>query len=133
MFDFHEKRKIRGILYSKITIGILFILLLFLLYATYGRYQVAGEMEAKLYAKQAELEELKQRAEVLDAKVEYLKHDRGLEEELRNRFDVAREGEETVILIDTRKGSQEKNEVQIPTDTEPQQESSFFERLMFWN
>jgi hypothetical protein len=61
-------------------------------------------MKDKLDAKKASLEELKGRASVLESKVEYLENERGIEEELRNRFDVAKEGEQVIILLDADRG-----------------------------
>ena len=99
----------------------------------YDRYVVAKEMEGKLEAKRAELEHLKQRAEVLDAKVKYLEDERGIEEELRNRFDVARQGEQVVVLIDPKKTDM-KEASSVPNKEEEHQseEKSFLDYLRFW-
>jgi cell division protein FtsB len=100
MFDFHEKRKIRGLLYSKPVIGLLFVVAILLSVSAYNRWEIARETEVKLEAKQRELQALSERAATLGAKVHYLEDERGVEEELRSRFDVAKEGEDVVVLID---------------------------------
>ena len=100
MFDFYEKRKIRGIVYSWISVVILFTLALFMSMSAYGRFAVERETNQKLEVRESDLEALRERAAALEAKVEHLKNDRGLEEELRKRFDIAREGEQIVIIID---------------------------------
>jgi cell division protein FtsB len=134
MFDFHEKRKIKSFLYSKPVIFALFFIAIVMSATVYDRYVVAKEMEGKLETKRAELEHLKQRAQTLDAKVKYLEDERGIEEELRNRFDVAREGEQVVVLIDPKKtdmkatGSLPQKEEQ-----EHREEKSFFSFLTFWS
>lgn len=133
MFDFHEKRKIRSFMYSKVTIFVLFGVAILLSLSVYDRYEVAREMEGKLEAKQAELDALRERAAALESKVKYLDDDRGLEEELRNRFDVVREGEQTVILIDSREGNGKEKSKEVGMQqqaTEP--EESFLEKLKFW-
>ncbi len=134
MFDFHEKRKIRGILYSKATIIILFMLAALLCLSVYGRYEVARDMEGKLEAKEAELRALEARAAAIEAKVKFLEDDRGLEEELRSRFDVVREGEQTVILIDSR-ADEKKNRptATLPAPEPEPEEESFFGILKFWD
>jgi cell division protein FtsB len=133
MFDFHEKRKIRSFMYSKATILGLFGVALLLSFSVYDRYEVAREMEGKLESKQAELDALRERATALESKVKYLDDDRGLEEELRNRFDVVREGEQTVILIDSREGNgKEKPKDATVQQQTPEPEESFFEKLKFW-
>ncbi len=129
MFDFHEKRKIRNILYSKwIALALLFVTVL-LGTAVHDRYMVAEEMRMKLEDKRSELEALKHRAQVLESKVEYLERDRGIEEELRNRFDVVREGEQMVILIGDREGEGEA----VSETPSPERDSSFFDFLNFFN
>lgn len=134
MFDFHEKRKIKSFLYSKPVIFGLFFIAIVMSITVYDRYVVAKEMEGKLEAKRAELEHLKQRAEVLDAKVKYLEDERGIEEELRNRFDVARQGEQVVVLIDPKKTeSKEASTVPNKEESEHDEEKSFFSFLKFWD
>ncbi len=131
MFDFHEKRKIRTFLYSKVVIGALFLGAVFLSFSVYDRYIVAEEMQAKLEDKRAQLEELQNRAELLESKVEYFKNDRGIEEELRNRFDVAKEGEQVIVLIDSKEsGTHEaQGELRVETPLQHTEEESFFSRF----
>ncbi len=133
MFDFHEKRKIKSFLYSKPVIFSLFLIAIVMSVTVYDRYVVAKEMEGKLETKRAELELLKQRAEVLDAKVKYLEDERGIEEELRNRFDVARAGEQVVVLIDPKRGdTKEASSVPNNEVQEHSEEKSFLDYLKFW-
>ncbi len=40
MFDFHEKRKIRRVIYSKVSIGIVFLIALVICLSVYERYTV---------------------------------------------------------------------------------------------
>lgn len=136
MFDFHEKRKIRSILYSKPVIGVLFALSILLSFSVYNRYSIAEEMQHKLDAKRSELEALTVRAESLDSKVKYLEDERGIEEELRNRFDVAKEGEQVVILLDDRKVKTDTEKSALDQNTATTEatttEKSFFGKLLFW-
>ena len=103
MFDFHEKRKIRAILYSKATIVVLAVIVFFLSASTYERFTIEREMAARLDDKRQELNVLKNRLDVLGSNVEHLKNERGVEEELRSRFDAIKEGEQVVIIIDEAK------------------------------
>ena len=96
MFDFHEKRKIRSIVYSKPVVAVLMLVTIILSFSVYHRYTVAEEMKQKLNVRENELNELKQRAATLESKVQYLRDERGIEEELRNRFDVVKEGEQVI-------------------------------------
>jgi cell division protein FtsB len=134
MFDFHEKRKIRSIVYSKTVAGTLLALALLMSLSVYDRLVVAHDIKGRLEARKHELEVLQVRAEALEAKVQYLENERGIEEELRNRFDVAKAGEQVIVLV---KGD-EKKVVASTTPMNTKQGDgtssvhSFFELLKFW-
>lgn len=128
MFDFHEKRKIRRILYSKFLIGAIFLIAIVIGRSVYERFTVEREMALKLEERSGELEALKQRANLLEGKVEHLKNERGIEEELRSRFDVVKDGEQVVILIDD--VVEEASDVDLKATTTD--EKHFFEVLKFW-
>jgi cell division protein FtsB len=131
MFDFHEKRKIRHVMYSTPVISALFLLALCIGYIAYHRYIVAEEMQAKLDERRELLSELKQRAALLESKVEYLKDERGIEEEIRNRFDVAKEGEQVVVLVQNKDDESTSSPRQKQVIIE--QGEDFFDRFKFWN
>ncbi len=133
MFDFHEKRKIRSIVYSKPVVAVLVIITVVLSFSVYHRYTVAEEMKHKLNVREDELHELEQRATVLESKVQYLRDERGIEEELRNRFDVVKEGEQVIILVDEPQGGEGKREILPLEGKAPHAEDdSFLETFKFW-
>ncbi len=135
MFDFHEKRKIRSVLYSKTVIFVIFALAILMSFSVYNRYSVAGDMRKKLEDKRAELDAMKLRAQTLDSKVQYLENERGIEEELRNRFDVAKEGEQVVILLD-RKDAQKEEDIHSDNaddnSNDIKSKKSIFDFFKFW-
>lgn len=135
MFDFHEKRKIRSIVYSKLSIGLLLLFAGFLAVSAHERYVVEREMAEKLNDRKEELRLMEQRAQALRAKVEHLENDRGIEEELRGRFDVAKEGEQVVIIIDDPTKKELKQGV-VNTSTalenSVESEQSLWEMFKFW-
>ena len=85
MFDFQEKRKIRSLIYSKITIGIVLVATIPLVISVYERYSVEREMKEKRVVQEEALQELEERAQFLEGKVEHLENTRGIEEELSDR------------------------------------------------
>lgn len=105
MFDFHEKRKMRRVLYSTPFIVLIFLLGVFMCVSAYNRFTVERDMAVKLQEREDTLTALKQRAAVLGAKVDHLENERGIEEELRNRFDVAKEGEKVVVILDDKEST----------------------------
>lgn len=133
MFDFHEKRKIRSILYSKASVTILLLLSFFVGMSAYERYVVEREMAAKLDEKRQKLESLQMRATALEADVAHLQNERGIEEELRGRFDVVKEGEQVVIIIDDESETPTQGAVgtkEAPTNATS--EASMWSLLKFW-
>jgi cell division protein FtsB len=130
MFDFHEKRKIRRIVYSKISIGFIFIVTIVIGLSVYERYTVEREMAVKLDERNRELEVLKTRAMLLESKVDHLKNERGIEEELRSRFDVVRDGEQVVIILDDQNENGEQKDTK--NSPEPKSARSLFDFLKFW-
>jgi cell division protein FtsB len=110
MLDFHEKRKIKSVLYSWPSIIFLAVLAVFLSTAVYERFSREREMAAKRDALASELETLEGRAASLQAEVDRLQSERGIEEEIRDRYEVSKRGEEVVVLIgdDVEKGTATK-------------------------
>ena len=105
MFDFHQKRKLRTVFHSRITQVVLFILSVLVLWSAYDRYLVAKEMSEKRLAVEEEMAELQAREETLKKEVEYLSSERGIEAEMRRQFDIVREGEQVVIILDDDKAT----------------------------
>ena len=134
MFDFHEKRKLKAILYSKVVFVLLILIAVLLSISAYNRFIVAQETKDRLNDRKEDLEALEMRAEVLQGKVDYLENERGIEEELRNRFDVAKEGEQVIVILEDKENKTER-QGEDDLDT-PQVEAtglqSVFKLLKFW-
>ncbi len=130
MFDFHEKRKIRRVLYSKPVLAVLVLLILWIGVSVYERFTIEREMAHKLESRKDELEALKLRAMTLESEVGHMQNDRGIEEELRSRFDVVKDGEQVVIILE----DTEKKSTGTTTFNEPssQSEKTFFETMKGW-
>ncbi len=100
MFDFHQKRRLRAAFESRITWTILLVLATLMLVSTYNRYQIARDMAERRLEVESEMTRLLERKAELEADVEYLSNERGIEAEMRRQFDVAREGEQVVIIVE---------------------------------
>jgi cell division protein FtsB len=116
MASFGKKKTLRDYFYSRPVIVVLGILFVFLLVSVYGRYTVAREMSHRREVTETEKQELLERKKILEEKVEYLGGERGLEEEIRTHFDVAKEGEKVIILM-----GEEKKEAPPPPPLPPQE------------
>ncbi|MBI3634573.1 MAG: hypothetical protein HY228_03090 [Candidatus Yonathbacteria bacterium] len=100
MLLFQERKKIRRILYSKITLAFLLIVLIFVSRGTWQIYGKAMRARAEKDKAAQELAEIEMHTAELVKNIERLKSERGIEEEIRHRFPVARAGEEVVVVVD---------------------------------
>lgn len=128
MFDFHEKRKIKSWVFSKSSIVILLALSLWFSGSVYERYKKERETAHTYTGRAAELGALKQQAAVLQEKVRYIQSDRGIEDEIRDRYDVVKKGERVAIVMD----APEADVSRESTATEATTTQSFLSRLFFF-
>lgn len=85
---------------TPLVLGIIALLCIFLTISVYERYTIEREMAARRAVSEAEVAALEERKAALEERVEYLSNERGIEAEMRRNFDVARPGEEVVIILD---------------------------------
>jgi cell division protein FtsB len=125
MLDFRERSKMRRIVYAKPTILVLALLTLITARSAFGMYQKSKEAIAKRDKATAELQALKSRQEELDQDIARLGSERGQEEEIRDRFMVAKEGENVIIVADP-EGTKTRHTVTVNED---ENDSSFFNKM----
>ena len=113
--------------YSKAAIVFLLIPIGFLSVSVYERYQKERETREKRIERSEELLLLQEQAKNLEEKVNAAESERGIEAEIRSRYDVAKEGEQVVIIID-----EEADNVQDIVEASEVERRSFFDRLKFW-
>ncbi|MDD5318661.1 MAG: septum formation initiator family protein [Candidatus Pacebacteria bacterium] len=100
MREFQEKRTARRRLYSKTTAVILLILIVLVGRGTWNIYQKERESALAAARAKAELTQLQTRQADLSKKLTYIKTDAGVEEEIRQDFQVAKEGEQVFVIVD---------------------------------
>jgi len=69
--------------------------------ATWSVYQKERVTRHKLGSSQEEYSELTQRQEFLESEIERLGTPEGVEEEIRERFGFAKEGERVIVLVES--------------------------------
>lgn len=92
MREFQEKRKLRGFFYSKKMAVLLVLILVFLSYSTIKLYFKNRNAILKRNETGNELADLEQRKTELEKDVNRLQSESGLEEEIRNKFNVQKPG-----------------------------------------
>lgn len=100
MFDFYQKRKIRAIVNSRYTQAFLLLLIVFVGWSAYVRFDIATQMSQRREVAQQSTAALQERKDVLENEVLYLSDERGIEAEMRRQFDVALEGEQVVVIVE---------------------------------
>ena len=120
MFDFYEKRKMRNVLYSKPVLVLLGVVVLLFIYSVWGAYQKETETKEKWKAREEVLTELEGRESELEEEIDRLNTEKGIEAEIRSKFEVAKEGEEVIVIV-------EPPEEEV--SSAPREEKGFFKRL----
>ena len=116
MLEFYKKRTLLSWLHSPLALGVLGIIILFMMSVVYQRYSIEQGMVARREEAADQLKQLEDRRAELEKKVEYLSNERGIEAEMRRNFDVARPGEQVVIILDGEKKADIEPLAPIQTD-----------------
>lgn len=99
MLDIQQKRKLRGVIYHKYTLGVLVLVLLFFIHSTWVVYTKKRESEILVDLSKQRLSGLKNREEDLTDKIDKLNTEAGIEEEIRSKFSVTKENENMVVVV----------------------------------
>lgn len=89
-----------NILYSKITLGVLALLLIIFSYNLVGLVIKSRQTAENRALAQKEKEALTARQEDLSKNIASLNTDEGVEQALRDKYGVVKEGEKVVVIID---------------------------------
>lgn len=99
MLDFQQKRKLRAFIYNKITLSIFFVVVLILLFSTFNVWRKKVESQKLTEASELKVSELEARKVFIDDQIVKLNTEEGVEEEIRSKFSVAKEGEKVVVVV----------------------------------
>ena len=123
MMEFQEKRKIRKIIYSKITLVVLLVISFFILKGVWNVYKKQETSRDNLIKTKENLDNLREREKMLSSEIERLKTVSGQEEEIRVRYGLVKPGEEVLVIVDGEEGDGLK---QYPV------EESFLQKVIKW-
>ena len=87
-------------MYSVPVLFLLFIIFAFLSSKAFALYQKGSEVRGKAEEVKADLAKLEARQGELQKKVDFLKTERGKEEEMRSRFMIGKEGEGVILVVE---------------------------------
>jgi len=123
MLEFQEKRRFRRLLYSRVTLVILLLILIWLLNAVWKVYKKQDMTKDNLTKTTADLEDLKAREKMLSLEIDRLKTEGGTEEEIREKYGLVRPGEEVLVVVD--------NDDSINSNS-TSTKISFWQRVLDW-
>ncbi len=103
MREFQEKRKIRKKIYSPYSLGALLLVMAFLGKATWNVYLKYDSSLEKKDRTAAEFQTMEDRHSALEASVARLKTTEGVEEEIREKYRMAKDGEHLLVIVDQEK------------------------------
>lgn len=118
MKEYSQRRKLRQYIYSFPVILILLIILFFVAKGCFGIYQKYSFSKNELNNSKADLVILEEKKSHIYKKVEKLETETGIEKEIRSKFNVAREGEKLVVIVDD-----------APEEEKVVEEKGFFKKL----
>jgi cell division protein FtsB len=98
MLEFQKKKKIKNMIYSKLALFFILFMLFLFVKATASFYQKTQESKNRKIRAENEYIELQKRKDDLEYKIKRLNSPVGVEAELRERFDLVKEGEQTILI-----------------------------------
>lgn len=102
MKDFQEKQKktAKRKKYSKTLLLIMTLALVLLIKGVFSVYSKEQESQSEIDRIQSQKAELQKRYENITEQSDALKSDTGVESEIRNKFDVLKQGEGVIVIVD---------------------------------
>ena len=100
MREFQQKRSIRKIFSSPVVLALLATMLFFVARGTLSIYHKYYDSGDELQGAVVRLAKLQDRQTALAQAVKKLTTDSGVEAEIRDRFQVAKEGEREIVIVD---------------------------------
>ncbi len=100
MREFEYKRKFRRVLSSPLVLLPLAVLLVFLVRGAWNIYVKNRDSAAELHLAEERLARLAERHAALSAGIEKFQTESGIEGEIRERLQMAKEGERAVVIVD---------------------------------
>ena len=122
MRNFQPKRGLRNIIHSWPVLALLGVLVVFFAFGVigfFGKMQVTRENKKMAENKVAELENKKKE---LSSEIAKLKTPTGVEESIRLKFGLAKEGEDLIVVVEDKNKPKMKDTVS----------GGFFSFLFFW-
>lgn len=111
MREFRNRQKVKKRMYSLPAVIFLLFLLFVVLKGTWNASSKARISNDALEESKQKHEELLQKQEKIEGDLKHLETGSGIEESMRVQFNVKKEGEHTIVIVD-----EEKEEIEVPEE-----------------
>jgi cell division protein FtsB len=106
MAEFQKSKKLSGLLFSRVTLLVLIIISVVLVVALFGIIPKERITNRNKDMVLNQLDSLKNQSSLLETEIGKLKTNDGIEEKIREKFRVVKEGEQLVVIVDDQKISE---------------------------
>lgn len=100
MANFQQRRDPLRLMWRRLAAVLLLLVVAIAVRGAWGVYEKSKESRILMVESQAKYDELSQREQELRADIAALRSEQGIEGELRERYDLAKEGEGVVVILD---------------------------------
>lgn len=100
MREFQERNKVKKRVYSKTVLLGLFLLIILVAKGVFGVYAKERDSREEMHRVLKQKHELQARLDTMNGHNDLLKTEAGIEAEIRNKFDVVKQGEGVIVIVD---------------------------------
>jgi len=100
MKEFQDKKRIRKIIFSRFSLAVLLIILIILSVSTAKVYLKSQKASLRNDQTIAQIKELEKKKKELEDRIAKMQTGSGLDEEIREKFNVQKPGEEVLNIVD---------------------------------
>ena len=106
MKEFQRKRSVKQYLYSPLVLIVLAIVFVVISRTTLGIYQKERQSNQDLALLTQKYQDLSTKSDYLNSEIQRLSTDRGIDQEIRDKFGVTKGDEKMVVIVEPDKNSQ---------------------------
>ncbi|OGI72984.1 hypothetical protein A2737_02155 [Candidatus Nomurabacteria bacterium RIFCSPHIGHO2_01_FULL_41_71] len=110
MRNFQEKKKLKKILGSPAVLIVFFVFLVFFVWVVIRFLGKLFETSKNREIAESRVVELREAREYFFSQIENLKTEKGIEENLREKFPVVKDGEGLIVVVDEKNSEKTKDE-----------------------
>lgn len=114
MKELQKKQKLKKKLYSPWALALLVLVVIFLAKGTYQVFQKRQGSVDHVSTLESKVQDLQTKESRLRANIDALQTEAGIEKEVKEKFNVSKEGEHVAILVDDLKAPISDMQVNIP-------------------